>query len=433
MRDICVVGLGAIGLPLAVQFASKGHLVTGADPAPEVVAAVASGRPPAGPEPEPEAADLLAQVVADGRLRATTDTAAAAAGAEAVVITVPLLTDAQGEPDFGQLDAATDAVAGGLRRTTLVSYESTLPIGTVRGRFARRLEAGSGLVAGRDFALVFSPGRVRAGRVLADLRRSPKLVGGIDEASTEQGAEFYRSVLDFDPRPDLERANGVWALDSAEAAEFAKLAETTYRDVNIALVNQFARYADRVGVDLGQVIEACNSQPHSHLHRPGIAVGGDCVPVHPRLYLWNDPHASVVRAAREANEAVPGYAVGLLEGALGPLGGVAVGVLGAASRGGVRETAYSGVFALVEALRAAGAQPYVSDPLYGVEELTALGLPADEGKPVSALVVQTDHPQYRELGAVDHPGVRVLLDGRRITDPARWEGVRRIVLGGGGV
>ncbi|MFJ1705694.1 nucleotide sugar dehydrogenase [Kitasatospora sp. NPDC088346] len=431
MRDICVVGLGAIGLPLAVQFASKGHLVAGADPQPELVAAVAAGRSPSGPEAE--LAQRLAEVVADGRLRATTDTAAAAAGAEAIVIVVPLTTHPEGDPDFSALDAATDAVAGGLRRSTLVSYETPLPVGTLRGRFARRLEAGSGLVAGRDFGLVFSPERVRAGRILADLRHCPKLVGGIDAASTEQGVEFYRSVLDFDPRPDLERPNGVWPLDSAEAAEFAKLAETTYRDVNIALANQFARYADRVGVDLGQVIEACNSQPHGHLHRPGIAVGGPCLPVHPRLYLWNDPHAGVVRAAREANEAVPGYAVGLLEGALGPLGGVGVGVLGASYRGGVRETAQSGVFAVVEALRAAGAEPYVSDPLYGPEELAALGLPADEGKPVSALVIQADHPEYRELGSVDFPGVRVLLDGRRITDPARWEGVRRIVLGGGGV
>ncbi|BAJ28616.1 MULTISPECIES: nucleotide sugar dehydrogenase [Kitasatospora] len=424
------MGLGKIGLPLAVQFAGKGHLVTGADIAPETVAAVNTGRPPF--PREAHLAERLAETVAAGRLRATTDTTAAAAGADAVVIVVPLVTDAAGHPDFALLDAATDAVAAGLRPGTLVSYETTLPVGTVRGRFARRLEAGSGLAAGRDFALVFSPERVRTGRVFADLRRYPKLVGGIDGASTRRGAEFYRAVLDFDPRPDLPRGNGVWELSGAEAAEFAKLAETTYRDVNIALVNQFARYADRVGVDLAEVVDACNSQPYSHLHRPGIAVGGHCIPVYPRLYLWNDPGATVVRAAREANELVPAYAVGLLEGAYGPLTGVPVTVLGASYRGGVRETAYSGVFPLVEALRAAGAEVGVSDPLYAPEELAALGLPPDQGKPAAALVVQADHPEYRDLGAVDFPGVRVLLDGRRVTDPARWEGVRRIVLGGGG-
>ncbi|WP_354640660.1 nucleotide sugar dehydrogenase [Kitasatospora camelliae] len=429
MRDICVVGLGRIGLPLAVQFAAKGHLVTGTDTDPETVAGAAAGRGPHAADAELD--ELLAEAVADGRLRASTDTTAAAAGADAVVLALPLDIGPDGEPDFQALDAATDAVAAGLRPGALVSYESTLPVGTLRGRFARRLEAGSGLVAGRDFWLVASPERTRTGRALADLRHHPKLVGGIDPDSTRQGAEFYRAVLDFDSRPDLPRINGVWELDGAETAELAGLAESAYRDVNIALVNQLARFADRVGVDLDQVIEACNSRPHTRLHRPGIAVGGHRVPVHPRLYLWNDPHATVVRAAREANEALPGYAVGLLEGALGPLTGVGVRILGASYRGGVRETGNSGVFPLVTALRAAGAEVSVSDPRYTPGELAALGLPPDEGKPAAALVVQADHPEYRDLGAADHPDVRVLLDGRRITDPARWEGVRRIVLGGG--
>ncbi|MBV6698447.1 nucleotide sugar dehydrogenase [Kitasatospora aureofaciens] len=429
--DICVVGLGKLGLPLAVQFALKGHRVTGADIAPRVVRAVNQGLPPF---PREEGLDeALKRVVAEGRLTATTDTTAAVAGAEAVVLVVPLVTTADGTPDFALLDAATDAVAAGLRRGTLVSYETTLPVGVTRGRWAPRLAAGSGLAAGADFGLVFSPERVRTGRVFADLRRYPKLVGGIDAESTRRGAEFYRAVLDFDPRPDLPRPNGVWELASAEAAEFAKLAETTYRDVNIALANQFARYADRIGVDFAAVADACNSQPYSHLHRPGIAVGGHCIPVYPRLYLWNDPTATVVRAAREANLEMPGYAVGLLAGALaGGVAGQGVLVLGASYRGGVKETAYSGVFPLVEALRAAGARPYVTDPLYGAEELTALGLPAYDGEPVAAAVLQADHPEYRELAPEDLPGVRVLLDGRRCTDPARWTapGVRRIVLGG---
>ncbi|MER8102772.1 nucleotide sugar dehydrogenase [Kitasatospora sp. NPDC094016] len=429
--DVCVVGLGKLGLPLAVQFALKGHRVTGADIAPGVVRSVNQGVPPFPREAGLD--EALKQVVAEGRLRATTDTTAAVAAAEAVVLVVPLVTAADGTPDFGLLDAATDAVAAGLRRGTLVSYETTLPVGVTRGRWAPRLAAGSGLTAGADFALVFSPERVRTGRVFADLRRYPKLVGGVDAASTRRGAEFYRAALDFDPRPDLPRPNGVWELASVEAAEFAKLAETTYRDVNIALANQFARYADRVGVDFAEIADACNSQPYSHLHRPGIAVGGHCIPVYPRLYLWNDPGATVVRAAREANLEMPGYAVGVLDGALaGGIAGQGVLVLGAAYRGGVKETAYSGVFPLVEAVRAAGARPYVSDPLYRGGELAALGLPPYDGEPVVAAVLQADHPEYRELAPEDLPGVRVLLDGRRCTDPAAWavEGVRRIVLGG---
>src|SRR4029453_16440152 len=134
--------------------------------------------------------------------------------------------------------------------------------------------------------VVFSPERVSTGHVFADLRRYPKLVGGGDEASTERGVAFYGSVLDFDERPDLARGNGVWDLGSAEEAEFTKLVETTYRDVNIPLANQFARGAAAVGVDVYRAIQAANSQPFSHIHMPGIAVGGHCIPVYPHFYLW---------------------------------------------------------------------------------------------------------------------------------------------------
>ena len=146
----------------------------------------------------------------------------------------------------------------------------------------------------------------------------------------------------------------MWDLGSAEAAEMAKLAETTYRDVNIGLANQFALFAEKVGIDVHQVIEASNSQPYSHIHQPGIAVGGHCIPVYPRLYLSGDPDATVVRAAREANAAMPAHVVGRLAERLGDLAGLRVAVLGAAYRGGVKETAFSGVFDTVRALRGPG-------------------------------------------------------------------------------
>ena len=425
--QVCVVGLGKIGLPLAVQFATKGHTVVGADIDPRVVDLVN-----AGAEPFPGESDLdtiLKQVVEAGLLTATTDTTAAVAGSDAVVLVVPLFVDAEGIPEFSAMDSATRAVARGLRPGTLVSYETTLPVGTTRDRWAPMLEAGSGLVAGTDFALVFSPERVLTGRVFADLRRYPKLVGGMDAASAERGVAFYEAVLDFDDRPDLARPNGVWDLGSAEAAELAKLAETTYRDVNIGLANQFARYADTVGIDIGKVIEACNTQPYSHIHQPGIAVGGHCIPIYPRIYLWNDPEATVVRSAREANAQMPAYAVDLLQAAVGDLAGTPVLVLGAAYRGGVKETAFSGVFATVEQLRARGATVYVSDPMYTDTELEKLDLPAHRGEPVTAAVIQADHVEYRTLTQADLPGVRVLVDGRRVTAPEAWAGVRRIVIG----
>jgi len=426
--QICVVALGKIGLPLAVQFASKGHKVIGADVDRRVVDLVNAGQ-----EPFPGEDDLgekLKAAVEAGLLSATTDTSAAVAESDAVVVVVPLFVDEAGIPDFASMDIATKAIAASLRPGTLVSYETTLPVGTTRGRWATMLAKGSGLTAGTDFSLVFSPERVLTGRVFADLRRYPKLVGGIDAASADQGTAFYREVLDFDDRPDLEQPNGVWDLGSAEAAELAKLAETTYRDVNIGLANQFARYADTIDVDVMKVIDACNSQPYSHLHKPGIAVGGHCIPIYPRIYLWNDPEASIVSAARDANSAMPDYAVDLLAAAYGDLSGASVLVLGASYRGGVKETAFSGVYPTVAALQRRGATAYVADPMYTADELDAIGLPGHRDEPVTAAVIQADHVEYRSLTEADLPGVRVLVDGRRVTDQKAFTTIRRLVIGG---
>jgi nucleotide sugar dehydrogenase len=244
--------------------------------------------------------------------------------------------------------------------------------------------------------------------------------------------DFYESVLDFDLRPDLPRANGVWPMGSAEAAEMAKLAETTYRDVNIGLANQYARFADSHGIDVQAVIEACNSQPFSHIHSPGIAVGGHCIPVYPRLYLFNDPDATIVAAARAANAAMPDYAVSRLVEAHGDLFGARVAVLGASYRGGVKEMALSGVFPVVAALRAAGALVAVHDPMFTDAELAKHGwTPYHLGEPVDAAVIQADHPEYRSLTPDDLPGATTVVDGRRVLEPAEWPGVGVIQIGQG--
>ncbi|MCE0487850.1 nucleotide sugar dehydrogenase [Ornithinimicrobium sediminis] len=433
---VAVVALGKIGLPLAVQFADAGHEVVGVD-----VNAALVEKVNAGVEPFPGEAHLgekLAQLVPAGRLRATTDYGEAVPGADAVVLVVPLFVDeATGQPDFGWMDAATRSLAQHLTPGTLVSYETTLPVGTTRGRWKPMIEQVSGLTespadGSAGFHLVFSPERVLTGRVFADLRAYPKLVGGLSEAGTAAAVAFYDAVLTFDEREDLPRPNGVWDMGSAEAAEMAKLAETTYRDVNIGLANQFARFADSVGIDVQRVIEACNSQPYSHIHNPGIAVGGHCIPVYPRLYLSTDPAASVVATARAANAAMPEYAVARAEAVLGSLQGLRVAVLGASYRGKVKETAFSGVFATVQALASRGAEVLVHDPMYDDTELTAYGWePYHLGEPVDVAIVQADHPEYAAVGAQDLPGLRLLLDGRRVTDPARFTGVPRLTIGGG--
>lgn len=425
---IAVVALGKIGLPLAVQFAKKGHHVVGCDVNPKTVELVN-----AGTEPFPGEAHLgeyMKEVVGAGLLRATTDTTSAVADSEAVVIVVPLFVDENGVPDFGWMDEATEKIAAGLKPGTLVSYETTLPVGTTRNRFAKALEKGSGLTAGKDFSLVFSPERVLTGRVFADLRKYPKLVGGINDASTAHGIKFYEAVLDFDERPDLAQRNGVWDLGTSEASEMAKLAETTYRDVNIALANQFAMFAEGANIDIAKVIAASNSQPYSHIHQPGIAVGGHCIPIYPRFYLWNDPQATVVRAAREANAAMPAHAVSLLKNALGTLSGKKIAVLGISYRGGVKESAFSGVFATVASLKNEGAEIFVHDPMYTDEEITRLGFtPYVLGEPVDGMILQADHSEYKKLASSQFPGVKAVVDGRRALDSSAFSGVDFRVIG----
>jgi len=417
-----VVALGKVGLPLAARLGLGGATVVGCDIDATVCARVNAGEAPF--PGEAGLADALAALVADGRLRAQTDTTAAVAeGPELVVAVPPVLVDGEGVADFGALDAALADIGAGLQPGTTVSVETTLPVGTTRGRVAPALERASGLVAERDFHVVFSPERVYSGRVLADLDTYPKLVGGLSEAGEARGAACYASAL----------SAAVLPMGSAEAAELAKLAESIYRHLNIALSNELARYADRVGIDLARVIEAANSQPFSHLHRPGVAVGGHCIPVYPHFYLQGDPDARLPRVADEVNRAMPGHALDLLERDLGPLAGRRVLILGVAYRGGVRETAWSGAFPLRDELTRRGATPLATDPLYDAEALAALGFAPWDGAPVDGAVVQADHAEYARLGPADLPGVRAVVDGRgaleRAALVAGGVAVRRI--GGG--
>ncbi|CAD5138692.1 Nucleotide sugar dehydrogenase [Microbacterium sp. Nx66] len=426
---IAVVALGKIGLPLAVQFASSGHDVIGVDVNQKAVDIINAGQEPF--PGEAHLAEKLQELVPSGRLRATTDYAEAIPGADAVVLVAPVfVNDETWEPDFQYMDSATRSLAEHLTPGTLVSYETTLPVGTTRNRWKPMIEGGSGLTEGTDFFLAYSPERVLTGRVFADLRKYPKLIGALSDEGNRRAREFYESVLQFDERPDLPRPNGVWDLGTTEASEMAKLAETTYRDVNIGLANQFGLFAAAHGIDVYKVIEACNSQPYSHIHRPGIAVGGHCIPVYPRLYLSTDPDADIVRVARQLNASMPERLVAQAEGILGDLSGLRAVVLGAAYRGGVKETAFSGVFPTVKALQDRGAQVVVHDPLYSDEELGRLGFDAYEfGGEADLVILQTDHADYREVSPADLPGVRLLVDGRNATDAARWAGTPRIVVG----
>jgi len=416
---VCVVGLGKIGLPLAAQYASKGLSVIGCDPDAGLVADVREGCCPL--PGEKGLARSVRKAVAAGCLEATIDTAAAVRDAQVVVVIVPVGLTADRWPDFSRLDEAAAAVARGLRPGTLVILETTVPVGTTRGRLGPALEA-SGLRMGADFRLAYSPERVSVGRIFADLRRYPKVVGGIDEASRDAAAAFYHRALDA----------RVMAVRDAETAEFVKLAETTYRDVNIALANELAVYADRRGLDAVEAFAAANSQPYSHLHQPGVGVGGHCIPVNPHLLMDEGFPLRLPAMARQVNDSMAAYGVGRLEEALGGLRGRTVLILGLAYRPNVKEAAGSSAFALARELEARGATALVHDPLFSAREVEAAGLrPAQPFPPrqVDAVVIQALHDQYRDLDLGAFVGCRAVLDGRNALSRSEVEAKGMLYLG----
>jgi len=413
---VAVVGLGHIGLPLAVQYASRGHEVLGVDVAEWVVEAINRGESPH--RDEQTLIDKVPELHAAGLLRATTWAGAEGVReADVIVVIVPVVVDAERQIDFGPIDAATRDIARHVGRGTLVVYETTLPVGTTRTRFGPMLAEGSGLVLDEDLFLAFSPERVLVGRTFLDLRRYPKVVGGTSDESTRRAVAFYRAVLD----PEAE----VMQVTNAETAEMTKLAETTYRDVNIAYANELARFASRNGIDVTEVIGAANSQPYSHIHQPGVGVGGHCIPVYPHFLFNNDPELRIPPLAREINEGMGAFTVDLIEDRIGSLYGQPVVVLGVAYRGDVREDAFSSAFRLRDELAAAGARIYGHDPYFDDDHLRQLGFEPyhlEDPAEVKVAILQAAHEVYGGLGPEALPGIRLFVDGRNAVDRDRWQG-----------
>jgi nucleotide sugar dehydrogenase len=421
---VAVVGLGKIGLPLAAQLAAKGHTVIGADLNAAAVATVNAGK--SHVEDEPGLAEAVSTAVAAGRLTATTDTTSATRSSEVIVVIVPLVVDADKKPDYRMLDNALRAVGKGLQPGVLVIVETTLPVGATREHVAPILEGESGLTLGNDFHLAFSPERLYSGRIFQDLARYPKIVGGVDEESTRRAVDFYSASLDAEVR----------AVANSETAEFAKLAETTYRDVNIALANQLAVYGGARGADLKEAFDAANSQPFSHIHRPGIGVGGHCIPVYPHFLLANSANGELdlVSVARQVNDGMAARSLRWLDEALGGLEGKRILVLGLSYREDVKELSFSTALAVIDLLHKAGATVLANDPHYTAAELAGLEVEVvDLSRPlaVDAVIIQAYHREYRELDWSRLSGLRVVLDGRGTLDATvlRSRGVTVLSVG----
>jgi UDP-N-acetyl-D-mannosaminuronic acid dehydrogenase len=302
MRRISVIGLGYVGLPTAVVFASRGFSVVGVDVDVAKVEAVNSGRCYFR---EPGLDILLRGVVSRGLLRAITDVLEAVKESDAVVIAVPTPVR-DGIADLSYLRDALESVRRGLHRGLLVVIESTIPPGTTAG-FAKSLLEESGLRVEEDFYLVHVPERIAPGRAVEELLNMPRVVGGVGLRSTEKAVELY------------SRVNPKLLTTDATTAEFVKIAENTYRDLNIAYANLLAVLAEKLGIDVYEAIRLANTHQRVHIHMPGAGVGGSCLTKDPYMLISVDPDfwgSELVKVARRINDYMPIHTVKIIEKAL---------------------------------------------------------------------------------------------------------------------
>jgi UDP-N-acetyl-D-glucosamine dehydrogenase len=381
-----VVGLGYVGLPLAVAFAEAGADVVGLDVNPRVVERLRAGRSSTEDVPDERLRPLIGP-----RLRPTTDHAELA-NRDAVVICVPTPLTGGREPDLSYVDSAARSLSAVLRRGQLVVLESTTYPGTTRERLLPILEE-SGLTAGRDFHLAYSPERIDPGRTDHTIANTPKVVGGLTDACRERAMELYGLIC--------ER---LVPVSSPEAAELAKLLENIFRSVNIALVNELAMLADRMGIDIWEVIDAAATKPFGFMRfEPGPGMGGHCLPVDPFYLSYKareyDFPTEFVELAGKINQAQPHFCVQLIARALNDaersVKGSRVLLLGVSYKAGVGDLRESPALKIARLLRDLGAEVAYHDPhVPSVSELGLESVPLEQGlASCDVACVVTAHPE----------------------------------------
>jgi UDP-N-acetyl-D-glucosamine dehydrogenase len=405
MTTVGIIGLGYVGLPLAVAFAEQGCEIVAVDVDHRKVEMIAAGRSYI----EDVSSQRLAAVV--GQIRAGTGPALLA-DADAVIVCVPTPLSANREPELGPLVDAARGLAGVLRHGQLVVIESTTYPGTTRERLAPVLEE-SGLAAGSDFNLAFSPERVDPGRTDFTLRNTPKVLGGLTPACAQAARELYCLICDQ-----------IVEVSSPEAAELTKLLENIFRSVNIALVNEMAMLTDRMGIDIWEVVDAAATKPYGFMRfEPGPGMGGHCLPVDPFYLAWRarefDMSIEFIELAGKINQQMPYHCVAKAQRALNdaglPVNGAKIAVLGVSYKAGVGDTRESPALKIIELLRALGGQLRYHDPhVASLPELGLASLPLQDALAETDLaLIVTAHP------GVDHElalrSAKVVVDLRGVT------------------
>ncbi len=419
--NISVVGLGYVGLPVAIKFAEAGFEVTGIDVIADKVEKINRGISPIGGK-EPGLEELLHEVAKTGKLRASTSyDSISEADYVLIVVQTPFNLRSR-EPYYQALRAATKSVGQHLKKNTLVVIESTVAPGTIDNIVKPILESESGLKAGIDFLLACAPERVMPGKLLHNLVNLDRVIGGIDERSTQAAMELYSHIV-----------NGQLFPTNALTAEVVKTTENAYRDVQIAFANEIALLCENIGVDVYEVRELVNRSPHRDMHLPGAGVGGHCLPKDSWLLAFGARgrhQPRLLAIAREINDGMPRHMAELCEDALHQAGksiyGAKVAVLGIAYLEDSDDTRNSPAFTLIKALEVLGAQPIVHDPF--VSEANGLEITSDLDEALrdaDCLALVTAHSVYHNIN-LEHVksimGTPVIVDGRKVFDRDECEG-----------
>ncbi len=409
--DIAVIGAGYVGMPHAHAFAEAGKKVVLVDLIPELVEAINRGESHISDVPP----ERLKPLVDAGRISASTDFGVVA-DADAIVIAVPTPLSRQREPDVSAIESTARNIAPHLHEGQLVLLESTTYPGTTRDVLQPLLEQGSGLKAGTDFHLAFAPERVDPGRTDFTTKTTPKIVGGINQASTEAAVELYESAVDE-----------VVRMSSPEAAELTKLLENIFRSVNIALVNELARLCGRMQIDVWEVIDAAATKPFGFMSfKPGPGLGGHCIPIDPFYLTWKareyDFTTEFIELAGKVNQSMPYYCRSLISQALNhgagkSLAGAKLLILGVSYKPDIGDMRESPALKIIELMRNAGAEVAYHDPFVAsLPELGLVSAPLDP-KAHDCVVIVTDH------SAIDYDQLvedaNLVVDLRNATRQAR--------------
>jgi UDP-N-acetyl-D-glucosamine dehydrogenase len=404
-RDVAIVGAGYVGVPLAQTFADAGKGVLLVDVDAQRVEQLNRGESYIEDVPP----EVLRPLVESGRIAATTDYDELR-DADTILIALPTPLSRQREPDLRILVSAAEEIAKRLRPGHLVVLESTTYPGTTREQVLPALEAGSGLQAGKDFHLAFSPERVDPGRDDWTTKTVPKVVGGIDEASTDAAAAFYAAAIDE-----------VHRVSSPEAAELTKLLENIFRSVNIALVNELAQLCDRMDIDVWEVVEAAATKPFGFMSfKPGPGLGGHCIPVDPFYLTWKAReygfYTEFIELAGKVNESMPYFCRSVVSQALNhslqrSLKGSRILVLGVSYKPNIADTRESPAVKLIGLLQAAGSEVSYHDqhvPSLHDNGLAMNSSPLDPGAH-DCVVIVTDHAGIDYERVVDEAALVVDL------------------------